>query len=85
LEEAIVAEVLAALDDGSIFQEAARRAGGRIERAAADGAPEQLKQPLDAVVEQIQVESRACNQPYFIAPTVRTRPDSRRRTGIEPA
>jgi hypothetical protein len=53
---------------------------GRIERAAADGAPEQLKQLLDAVVEQIQVESCACIQPYFVAPTVRTRIASRRRT-----
>jgi hypothetical protein len=53
---------------------------GRIERAAADGAPEQLKQLLDAVVEQIQVESGACIQPYFVAPTVRPRPDPRRRT-----
>ncbi len=171
LEEAIVAEVLAALDDGSIFQEAARRAElawhaqhpgrqvelarmratlaerraaidrylrafeaqrlpestcahrlaeldrevqglearaaalevecdttptmatdhllagiqGRIQRAAADGAPEQLKQLLDAVVDRIVVESRACIQPYLVAPTVRTRPGSRRRTGIEPA
>jgi hypothetical protein len=56
------------------------RVRGRIERAAADGAPEQLKQLLDAVVEQIQVESRACIQPYFVAPTVRTRTASRRRT-----
>jgi site-specific DNA recombinase len=171
LEEAIVAEVLAALDDGSIFQEAARRtqqawhaqhpgrqaelagvratlaerraaidrylrafearrlpeatcagrlaeldrevqglearaaaleaecditptmatdhllAGvrGSIERAVGEGAPEQLKQLLNAVVDRILVESRACIQPYFVAPTVRTRPGPRRRTGIEPA
>ena len=57
----------------------------RIEQAAADGAPEQLKRLLDTVVEQILVESRACIQPYFVAPTVRTRIGSRRRTGIEPA
>jgi len=171
LEEAILAEVLAALDNGSIFQEAARRAQqawraqhpgrqaelagvraalekrrsatgrylrafearrlpestcadrvaeldhevqglearaaaleaecdtaptmatddllagvrGRIDRAVADGAPEQLKQLLDAVVDRIVVESRACIQPDFVAPTVRMRPGSRRRTGIEPA
>ena len=57
----------------------------RIERAVADGAPEQLKRLLDSVVEQIVVESRACVQPYFVAPMVRTRIGSRRRTGIEPA
>jgi hypothetical protein len=57
----------------------------RIERAVADGAPEQLKRLLDSVVDQIVVESRACIQPYFVAPTVRTRTRSRRRTGIEPA
>ena len=57
----------------------------RVERAVADGAPEQLKQLLDTVVEQILVESRACIQPYFVAPTVRTRIGTRRRTGIEPA
>jgi hypothetical protein len=57
----------------------------RVERAVADGAPEQLKRLLDTVVEQILVESRACTQPYFVTPTVRTRPGSRRRTGIEPA
>jgi hypothetical protein len=167
LEEAIVAEVLAALDDGSIFQEAARRAElawhaqhpgrqvelagvqatlaerratidrylrafeaqrlpestcahrlaeldrevqglearaaalevecdttptmatdhlmagvrGRIQRAAADGAPEQLKQLLDAVVDRIVVESHACIQPYFVAPSARTRIGPRRRPG----
>jgi site-specific DNA recombinase len=171
LEEAIVAEVLAALDDGSIFLEAARRAQqawhaqhpgrqaelasvraalverraaidrylrafearrlpeatcadrlaeldrevqglearaaalaaecdttptmatdhllagvrGSIERAVGEGAPEQLKQLLDAVVDRILVESRACIQPFFVAPTVRTRTGQRRRTGIEPA
>jgi hypothetical protein len=57
----------------------------RVECAVADGAPEQLKRLLDTVVEQILVESRACIQPYFVAPTVRTRIGSRRRTGIEPA
>jgi hypothetical protein len=36
---------------------------------------------LGTVVEQILVESRACIQPYFIAPTVRTRTGPRRRTG----
>jgi hypothetical protein len=46
----------------------------------ADAAPQQLKRLLDTVVEQILVESRACIQPYFVAPTVRTRPGSRRRT-----
>jgi hypothetical protein len=51
-----------------------------LERAAADGAPEQLKRLLDTVVDQILVESRARIQPYFVAPTVRTRTDSRRRT-----
>jgi hypothetical protein len=35
---------------------------------------------LGTVVEQILVESRACIQPYFIAPTVRTRTGPRRRT-----
>jgi len=53
----------------------------RVERAVADAAPQQLKRLLDTVVEQILVESRACIQPYFVAPTVRTRPGSRRRTG----
>jgi site-specific DNA recombinase len=57
----------------------------RVECTVADGAPEQLKRLLDTVVEQILVESRACIQPYFVAPTVRTRTGSRRRTGIEPA
>ena len=33
----------------------------RVERAVADGAPEQLKQLLDTVVEQILVESRPCH------------------------
>jgi hypothetical protein len=46
-------------------------------RAAA--APQQLKRLLDTVVEQILVESRARIQPYFVAPTVRPRPGSRRR------
>jgi hypothetical protein len=54
---------------------------GRIDRAVADGAPEQLKQLLDAVVDRILVESRACIQPYFVAPSVRTRIGQRRRTG----
>jgi hypothetical protein len=57
----------------------------RIERAVADGAPEQLKRLLETVVDQILVESRRCIQPYFVAPTVRTRTAPRRRTGIEPA
>jgi site-specific DNA recombinase len=57
----------------------------RVERAVADGAPEQLKRLLSTVVDHILVESRACIQPYFVAPTVRTRIGSRRRTGIEPA
>jgi hypothetical protein len=57
----------------------------RIARAMAEGAPEQVKQVLDAVVDQILVKSRACIQPYFVAPTVRTRIAPRRRTGIEPA
>ena len=48
-------------------------------------APEQLKRLLDTVVEQILVESRACIQPYFVVPAVRTRIGQRRRTGIEPA
>jgi hypothetical protein len=56
-----------------------------IERAVAGGAPEQLKRLLDSVVDEIVVESRACIQPYLVAPTVRTRIRSRRRTGIEPA
>jgi len=51
----------------------------RVERAVADAAPEQLKRLLDTVVEQILVESQACIQLYFVAPTVRTRPGSRRR------
>jgi site-specific DNA recombinase len=57
----------------------------RVERAVADGAPEQLKRLLETVVERILVDSRACIQPYFVAPAVRTRIGSRRRTGIEPA
>ena len=57
----------------------------RIERAMADAAPGQLKRLLSTVVDQILVESQACIQPYFVAPAVRTRPGSRRRTGIEPA
>jgi site-specific DNA recombinase len=57
----------------------------RVERAVADGAPEQLKRLLDTVVDQILVESRAYIQPYFVAPAVRTRIGQRRRTGIEPA
>jgi site-specific DNA recombinase len=161
LDEAIVAETLAALDDGSIFEAAALRAeqawhaqhpGRQAElagtraalgerRAAIDRypsrpaptaspssskrcgrwrpprrpwkpsarrrrrgrlvtscwvfgagsswpspmAPEQLKRLLDTVVDQILVESRACIQPYFVAPAVRMRIGSRRRTGIEPA
>jgi hypothetical protein len=36
---------------------------------------------LDAVVDQILVESRASIRPYFIALTVRTRTAQRRRTG----
>jgi hypothetical protein len=51
----------------------------RIQRAVAEGASEQLKQLLDAVVGQILVESRACIQPDFVAPMVRTRAGSRRR------
>jgi hypothetical protein len=54
---------------------------GGIERAAADGASGQLKRLLEAVVERILVESRACIQPYFVAPVVRTRIGPRRRTG----
>ena len=57
----------------------------RVEYAVADAAPGLLKRLLGTVVEKILVESRACIQPYFVAPTVRTRPGSRRRTGIEPA
>jgi site-specific DNA recombinase len=57
----------------------------RVERAVAEGAPEQLKRLLATVVEQILVESRVGIQPYFTAPTVRTRIGQRRRTGIEPA
>jgi hypothetical protein len=68
--------------DGWDILTAVRR---RVEQAVTDGAPQQLKRLLDTVVEQILVESRACIQPYFTAPTVRTRPRSRRRTGIEPA
>ena len=52
----------------------------RIERAVAAGAPQQLKRLLDSVVDQILVESRACIQPYLVAPTVRTRIGQRRRT-----
>ena len=51
----------------------------RVEQAVTEGAPQQLKRLLDTVVEQILVESRACIQPYFVTPTVRTRPGSRRR------
>jgi site-specific DNA recombinase len=57
----------------------------RVECAVADAAPGLLKRLLGTVVEQILVESRACIEPYFVAPAVRTRPGSRRRTGIEPA
>ena len=52
----------------------------RVECAVADAAPGLLKRLLDTVVEQILVESRACIQPYFVAPAVRTRPGPRRRT-----
>jgi hypothetical protein len=52
----------------------------KVECAVADGAPGKLKRLLDTVVEQLLVESRACIQPYFVAPTVRTRIDPRRRT-----
>jgi hypothetical protein len=52
----------------------------RLPESTCADRPEQLKQLLDAVVEQIQVESCACIQPYFVAPTVRTRIASRRRT-----
>jgi hypothetical protein len=38
-----------------------------------------LADVLAALVDQILVESRACIQPYFVAPTVRTRSGSRRR------
>ena len=40
----------------------------RIERAVADGTPQQLKRLLGSVVDQIVVESRASIQPYFVAP-----------------
>ena len=53
---------------------------GGIERAAADGASGQLKRLPEAVVERILVESRACIQPHFVAPMVRTRLGPRRRT-----
>jgi hypothetical protein len=43
----------------------------QLERAIADAAPEQLKRLMDAVVERIAVESSACIQPYFFAPTAR--------------
>jgi hypothetical protein len=52
----------------------------RLPESTCADRPEQLKQLLDAVVKQIQVESGACIQPYFVAPTVRPRPDPRRRT-----
>ena len=74
-------ETTPAIATGDVLMDVRRR----VERAVADGAPEQLKRLLDTVVEQILVESRACIQPYFVAPTVRTRIGSRRRTGIEPA
>jgi hypothetical protein len=57
----------------------------RVEQAVTDGAPQQLTRLLGTVVDQILVETRACIQPYFVAPTVRTLTGSRRRTGIEPA
>jgi hypothetical protein len=57
----------------------------RIALAVAHAAPQQLKLLLAAVVDRITVESRACIQPYFTAPGVRTLGASRRRTGIEPA
>jgi site-specific DNA recombinase len=56
-----------------------------IRSAVAEGEPEQLKRLLAAVVDRIDVEGRACIQPYFNAPGVRTRIGQRRRTGIEPA
>lgn len=41
-----------------------------------DGGPADVDQRLpDTVVEQILAESRARIQPYFVAPTVRPRPD----------
>ncbi len=54
---------------------------GRIELAVAHAAPEQLKLLLGAVVDRILVESRACIQPYFTAPGVRSLGPSRRRAG----
>jgi hypothetical protein len=56
-----------------------------IRSAVAEGEPEQLKRLLAAVVDRIDVQGRACIQPYFTAPGVRTRIGRRRRTGIEPA
>src|SRR4029453_3279730 len=73
-------EATPAIATGDVLMDVRRR----VERAVADGAPEQLKGLLDTVVQQILVESRACIQPYFVAPTVRTRIGQRRRTGIEP-
>jgi site-specific DNA recombinase len=56
-----------------------------VELAVSQAAPASLKRLLGAIVERIVVESRACIQPYFTAPSVRTLEPSRRRTGIEPA
>jgi hypothetical protein len=53
-------------------------------QAVKGGDPEQVKDLLAGLVDEIVVESRACLQPYFIAPGVRTPIASRRRTGIEP-
>jgi hypothetical protein len=48
------------------------------------GDSERVKDPLARLVDEIIVESRACIQPYFILPGVRTPIGSRRETGIEP-
>src|SRR5918996_5882251 len=46
---------------------------------------EQVKDLPARLVDEIVVKSRACIQPYFIPPGVRTPFGSRRGTGIEPA
>jgi hypothetical protein len=74
--ESLGAQALVLPDDGDL-----RQLRDRIRLAVAQAAPEQLKLLLAAVVDRITVESRACIQPYFTAPGVRTLGGSRRRTG----
>jgi len=83
-EKAVLESELAAAPDIP-SEESLEHLRERIHKAVRDGRAEEVKQLLAAVVDQVVVESRACIQPYFVAPEVRTPNGSRRRTGIEPA